>query len=569
MAAGSVLGLALSLPGTLPTIEYLVGHAARSASRATGDPENRPVGLAALPLVVAPDSFGTLAPEAPWTLEAVNALESPAGGYAGLLTALAFAPLAFSSRRRRRTAIFLALLAFFCLSWSLDVPVLREVFRLPPFPLLMNNRLVFGTSFALLALGVLGMDALRRRFPGRGRRGILALPAAVLLLLVVWSGLRAFETPEGPRSAAERLARDRAAGRPVDPGAARVVSGYARHFATIRLTTVGLGALALAWWALLFLKPAASRRTGAALAAVALAEVIYTAFGVTPQSAPETYYPRVALFDRLPAVAPGRVLPVRTLPPNLGMAYGLRDIRGYDALDPARYVELLDACRDQESERVRCTALSDYFPEQVLAPEQMSSVIHMLDVRWLIFAGRPPPELRAVVRGERFFAVENPRAMGRVFVPRRVESVPDRAKRLTKLGSRSFDAAGVAFLEAEVPPEIAGIEARGRGRVAAEVPCRLEIDLDMETPGLVVISDLWYPGWVARLDGREVPVLRVNHALRGVVAPAGRARLVLSYEPASFRWGLLAAALALLLTITSGAKRIFSAGTPPRPPAAG
>ena len=38
--------------------------------------------------------------------------------------------------------------------------------------------------------------------------------------------------------------------------------------------------------------------------------------------------------------------------------------------------------------------------------------------------------------------------------------------------------------------------------------------------------------------GQFVPILRTNHAIRGVVAPAGRGRLEFRYEPASFTWGL-------------------------------
>jgi uncharacterized membrane protein YfhO len=66
----------------------------------------------------------------------------------------------------------------------------------------------------------------------------------------------------------------------------------------------------------------------------------------------------------------------------------------------------------------------------------------------------------------------------------------------------------------------------------------------MDAPGCVVLADLWYPGWKAYLDGHEQPVLRVNHALRGVTAPAGEHELIYRFEPRSLYIGLLLAAIA-------------------------
>jgi uncharacterized membrane protein YfhO len=75
----------------------------------------------------------------------------------------------------------------------------------------------------------------------------------------------------------------------------------------------------------------------------------------------------------------------------------------------------------------------------------------------------------------------------------------------------------------------------------------------METPGLLVISDLWYEGWNAYLNGELVPIVRTNHAIRGVVVPAGRSTVVLRYEPASLALGIRLMAVALVaLALWSG-----------------
>lgn len=60
----------------------------------------------------------------------------------------------------------------------------------------------------------------------------------------------------------------------------------------------------------------------------------------------------------------------------------------------------------------------------------------------------------------------------------------------------------------------------------------------MVTAGLLVIADLWDPGWHAYVNGKPTPILRANHALRGVVLPAGDWRLEFRYWPGSLTLGL-------------------------------
>ena len=74
----------------------------------------------------------------------------------------------------------------------------------------------------------------------------------------------------------------------------------------------------------------------------------------------------------------------------------------------------------------------------------------------------------------------------------------------------------------------------------------------METPGLVVLADLWDKGWQAYLNGQRVPILRTNHAIRGVVVPAGSGTLEFRYAPASFDWGLRLCGFALVVLLAWG-----------------
>ncbi|MEJ7840018.1 MAG: YfhO family protein [Thermomicrobiales bacterium] len=57
--------------------------------------------------------------------------------------------------------------------------------------------------------------------------------------------------------------------------------------------------------------------------------------------------------------------------------------------------------------------------------------------------------------------------------------------------------------------------------------------------GFLVISDPYATGWNAYIDGQETPVIRTNHALRGVFLPAGEHTVELKYEPESLEIGLM------------------------------
>jgi uncharacterized membrane protein YfhO len=71
-------------------------------------------------------------------------------------------------------------------------------------------------------------------------------------------------------------------------------------------------------------------------------------------------------------------------------------------------------------------------------------------------------------------------------------------------------------------------------------PDRLLIRANMSCPGMVVLSDTYFPGWRARVDGKPVEIYPVNAAMRGVLVPGGGLHTVtMRYRPATVIWGAL------------------------------
>ena len=75
---------------------------------------------------------------------------------------------------------------------------------------------------------------------------------------------------------------------------------------------------------------------------------------------------------------------------------------------------------------------------------------------------------------------------------------------------------------------------------------RVELEAVLDRPGLVVLADVYYPGWTLTIDGAPAPVYRVNRMMRGAAVSSGRHKLIYSYQPNSFRYGLIITCSALV-----------------------
>jgi hypothetical protein len=73
-------------------------------------------------------------------------------------------------------------------------------------------------------------------------------------------------------------------------------------------------------------------------------------------------------------------------------------------------------------------------------------------------------------------------------------------------------------------------------------PERIELEVDLAQPGLLVLADAFDPGWsaVRITEGAasvEIPIFRTNRVLRGVCLPAGKHLVRFQYDPWEIRWG--------------------------------
>jgi len=88
----------------------------------------------------------------------------------------------------------------------------------------------------------------------------------------------------------------------------------------------------------------------------------------------------------------------------------------------------------------------------------------------------------------------------------------------------------------------------------------MTIEINRSEPGFLVLSEIYYPdGWVALLNGEEIPIYKTNYLLRGMEIPAGEHTLELDFRPASFYNGVKLSWASLLFQIGLAGFLLFSA----------
>jgi hypothetical protein len=97
-------------------------------------------------------------------------------------------------------------------------------------------------------------------------------------------------------------------------------------------------------------------------------------------------------------------------------------------------------------------------------------------------------------------------------------------------------AAETALIDADTAPSPSYVPgAAGRGgnyvQIVSWQPDRIEVEVDSVQPGVLVLHDPFYPGWLAEVDGRPARLLRANVLFRGVEVSEGRHKVVFRFAP--------------------------------------
>jgi hypothetical protein len=203
---------------------------------------------------------------------------------------------------------------------------------------------------------------------------------------------------------------------------------------------------------------------------------------------------------------------------------------------------------------------------------QVTDILRLLNVKYLLWSGpledpaysliRKLEPYRIVLDGEsqeatrlstsrriepHFYEVLNvlPRAM---LVPDyRVVTSERELGDLIKI--KGFDPVRTVLLEEEpaFPPSESGLpEARDEVRIVRYDLNQIDLSAQCSGPRILYLSEVDYPGWRVRVNGKEGKIYRANHAFRAIPLGPGRHRVQVVYRPASFYGGLAVTGLTML-----------------------
>jgi len=232
-----------------------------------------------------------------------------------------------------------------------------------------------------------------------------------------------------------------------------------------------------------------------------------------------------------------------TLAVSWGMVYGVEDINGFNSLQPRRYTDYLFG------PEVGDVSYGLFDNPRLLQPA--SPILSSLGVKYLLVPSHMHPQLgdnfRQVYANTQVRVYQNTLAYPRAYFADTVRGEADQQAVLRIVTADGFDGRRMALVEAAQPPALAPASGAAAAAIGEYRANRITIATTTAEPRLLVLGDMYFPGWHARVDGVEVPIYRTNYLFRGVAVPAGQHTVTFTYQPTSLPIGAAISALALAI----------------------
>lgn len=225
--------------------------------------------------------------------------------------------------------------------------------------------------------------------------------------------------------------------------------------------------------------------------------------------------------------------------------FGIQGFDGYDPLYIRRYGEFLVAADNGiiKPPFVRGVGLArrGKYTNEVLNLLGGKYILHAIadnHFSWAFPFWEYPDQFKLVYRDEKYEVYENLDALPRAFIVYDYLVENDAQKIIDTVFDQKTDLARTVVVEEKLNlPKAESPE--GKAEIKRYSPSEIIVGTESNSPGILFLSDNYFPGWKAWIDGVETQIYRADYSFRSLVLPSGNHVVRFSYEPWSFKLGTI------------------------------
>ncbi len=248
-----------------------------------------------------------------------------------------------------------------------------------------------------------------------------------------------------------------------------------------------------------------------------------------------------------------------SIPVNIQTYEKIYSTDGYDPFYIRRYGELLSTTENgvvsESIKRANANLAPGYGEENLRDNLYRQKMMNILGVKYIIH--KKPQDTFAhdqtfddsiynLVWNDKDLQIyENTQVLPRAFMVTDYIVLKDEKEIIKKLYDDSFDPSSQIILEKDPGFESSGMPLEYDLKISDYRANKIEISVESSTDALLFLSDSYFSGWKARVDGSETNIFRANYALRAIKVPKGEHAVVFSYEPDSFKLGSTVSSIAI------------------------